>query len=405
MGCSVENSLVFLTGIRYAPAMILRQEHERREEEMLAPYAIKSGTGSGRHHPEEECPSRTCFQRDRDRIVHSEAFRRLEYKTQVFVNHEGDYYRTRLTHTLEVTQISRGLARTLGLNEDLAEAIALAHDLGHTPFGHRGEGSLNQLMAEHGGFEHNRQSYRVVTLLEKRYPNFPGLNLSIKVLEGIIGHASEYDEPQTTGLEIQPQYSSLEAQVVNVADEIAYMNHDLDDGLESGMLSAAGLDEVKLWHQTIGAVRKEYPNIPFKMAKHQTISRLIHLLVTDLQEETKRRIESRGISTTDDVAATKEPLVAFSDTTETKTKELKDYLFANLYRHFRVERMADKSNRILTALFDTYLKNPKVLPPSLERAIRTEGNAHRKICDYIAGMTDRFALSEYAKLFDPNEKV
>ena len=392
--------------MRYAAAMILRQEHERREAEILASYAVKSGTGSGRHYPEEECPFRTCFQRDRDRIVHSEAFRRLEYKTQVFVNHEGDYYRTRLTHTLEVAQISRGLARTLNLNEDLAEAIALAHDLGHTPFGHRGEASLNQLMAEHGGFEHNRQSYRVVTLLEKRYPNFPGLNLSIKVLEGIIGHATEYDRPEVGDLAAQsPSYPSLEAQVVNVADEIAYMNHDLDDGLESKMLNPTGLNEVRLWRETMGQVRKDYSDIPFKIAKHQTISRLIHLLVTDLQSETKGRLESKGITTAEEVYATKEPLVALSQTAEAQTKELKDYLFAHLYRHFRVERMADKSNRILAALFDTYLKNPKVLPPSLERAIRTEGDAHRKVCDYIAGMTDRFALSEYAKLFDPNEKV
>ena len=386
--------------------MITREEYESREEEMLAPYAAKSARSRGRVHKEPECEFRTCFARDRDRIVHCEAFRRLEYKTQVFVNHEGDYYRTRLTHTLEVAQISRGLARTLRLNEDLAEAIALAHDLGHTPFGHRGETALNELMANHGGFEHNRQSYRVVTLLERRYPDFPGLNLSAEVLEGLLKHAGEYDSPELGGLAVDmKRYPSLEAQVVNVADEIAYMNHDLDDGLESGMLKTADLDNVELWKRVNSEVSKDHPGIAPKMQKSQAIRRLIHLLVTDLQDETRRRIGELGIASTEDVAATAEPAVAFSDKMKVTTKGLKDFLFANLYRHFRVERMADKSNRILSALFNTYLNNPKVLPPSIERAIREEGHAERRVCDYIAGMTDRFALGEYAKLFDPDEKV
>lgn len=386
--------------------MITRQEYERREAEVLAPYAMRSMRSRGRVHPEEPCPYRACFQRDRDRIIHCEAFRRLEYKTQVFVNHEGDYYRTRLTHTLEVAQISRGLARTLGLNEDLAEAIALAHDLGHTPFGHRGETALNELMADHGGFEHNRQSYRVVTLLERRYPDFNGLNLSHEVLEGLLKHSSEYDSPDLKGITASdPRSPSLEAQVVNVADEIAYMNHDLDDGLESGMLSYEALDGVKLWRDTASKVRSEHPDVTNKILKYNAISRLIHLLVMDLQAETKLRLESNGIGSVDDVAKTDDPVVAFSDGMIPATKELKGFLFANLYRHYRVERMADKSNRILTALFKTYLDNPKVLPPSLERAIREEGDAPRKICDYMAGMTDRFALGEYAKLFDPGEKV
>jgi dGTPase len=386
--------------------MITREEYERIEAEVLAPYAMKSMGSRGRVHREEPCPYRTCFQRDRDRIIHSEAFRRLEYKTQVFVNHEGDYYRTRLTHTLEVAQISRGLARTLRLNEDLAEAIALAHDVGHTPFGHRGEAALNELMADHGGFEHNRQSYRVVTLLERRYPDFNGLNLSHEVLEGLLKHVSEYDSPDLKGLATSdPRSPSLEAQVVNVSDEIAYMNHDLDDGLESGMLSYDALDGVALWKDMASKVRSEHADIRPKILKYNTISRLIHLLVMDLQGEAKRRMERFGIKTVDDVARTEEPIVAFSEEMVPKTKELKEFLFANLYRHYRVERMADKSNRILAALFNTYLKNPKVLPPSLERAIREEGNAPRRICDYIAGMTDRFALGEYAKLFEPDEKV
>jgi len=386
--------------------MITREEYEVREAEALAPYAMKSSLSRGRVHPESPCPYRTCFQRDRDRIIHSEAFRRLEYKTQVFVNHEGDYYRTRLTHTLEVAQISRGLARTLRLNEDLAEAIALAHDVGHTPFGHRGETALNELMAEHGGFEHNRQSYRVVTLLERKYPGFNGLNLSHEVLEGLLKHSSEYDSPDLKGLTTSdPRSPSLEAQVVNVSDEIAYMNHDLDDGLESGMLSYDALDGVSLWRDMAAKVRAEAPDVRPKILKYNAISRLIHLLVMDLTGETKRRLREFRIEGADDVARTEEPVVAFSEGMLTTTKELKEFLFANLYRHYRVERMADKSNRILSALFNTYSQNPKVLPPSLERAIREEGNAPRKVCDYIAGMTDRFALGEYAKLFDPNEKV
>lgn len=386
--------------------MLSREELERHEHEYLAAYAVKSGESLGRKYKEPKCPFRTCFQRDRNRIIHSEAFRRLEYKTQVFVNHEGDYYRTRLTHTLEVAQISRGLARTLRLNEDLAEAIALAHDLGHTPFGHRGESTLNALMTDHGGFEHNRQSYRVVTLLERRYPDFAGLNLSIEVLEGIVKHESEYDNPDITDLDFHAKgFPSLEAQIVNVADEIAYINHDLDDGLESGMLELEELEHLKLWWEEFRKASKKYPNMKPKMAKHQTVRRLINLFVTDLLTETKRRLEKKKIKKLEDVAKHPESIVSFSKELTKHTKELKNYLFTNLYRHYRVERMADKANRILSTLFTTYLSNPKVLPPSLEKAIHKEGDAERKICDYIAGMTDRFALSEHAKLFDPNERV
>lgn len=386
--------------------MITREHYERREAESLAPYAMKSCDSRGRVHDEPPCSFRTCFQRDRDRIIHCEAFRRLEYKTQVFVNHEGDYYRTRLTHTLEVAQISRGIARTLGLNEDLAEAIALAHDLGHTPFGHRGETALNELMAEHGGFEHNRQSYRVVTLLERRYPGFCGLNLSHEVLDGLLKHASEYDAPDLKGLSLSgPHAAALEAQVVNVADEIAYMNHDLDDGLESGMLVADALEDVGLWRETASMVRKRHPQVGAKILKYNTISSLIHLLVTDLAAATMKRIRANRIDSVEAVMRSEQAIVAFSDDMVAATKQLKDFLFSHLYRHYRVERMADKSTRILTALFNTYLNNPKVLPPALEKAIREEGHAPRRICDYMAGMTDRYALGEYAKLFDPNEKV
>lgn len=386
--------------------MILREEYEKREEGLLAPYAVKSGKSRGRKYPEPPCPVRLAFQRDKDRIVHSGAFRRLEYKTQVFVNHEGDYYRTRLTHTLEVAGISRGLARTLRLNEDLAEAIALAHDLGHTPFGHRGEAVLSDLMASHGGFEHNRQSYRVVTLLERRYPDFPGLNLSIEVLEGIVKHTGEYDKPNIDDIDFETSiFPFLEAQIVNVADEIAYMNHDLDDGIESGMLDIDELDAVPLWRGTIAIARKDHGDMRPKMAKQQTIRRLINILVTDILAESKQRIDAGNVKKIEDIAKQERPLIGFSEEMAKRAKELKSYLFTNLYRHFRVERMADKSTRIIQTLFKTYLDNPAVLPPSLAKAIKTEGDGERKVCDYIAGMTDRYALSEYAKLFDPNERV
>lgn len=386
--------------------MLQRKEFEKREEDVLAPYAAKAARSLGRQHKEKECPFRSCFQRDRDRIIHCEAFRRLEYKTQVFVNHEGDYYRTRLTHTLEVAEIARGLARTLCLNEDLVEAIALAHDLGHTPFGHRGEATLNELMSDYGGFEHNRQSFRVVTYLEMRYPEFDGLNLSIEVLDGIVKHVGEYDEPDLEGISIIPHgFPSLEAQVVNVADEIAYMNHDLDDGLASGMLTTEHLRKVRLWSDTLGAVKKDYPHCSPKIARYQVIRRLINLFVTDLQGETKKRIENFRIKTRGDVTKHSEQIVAFSPKIKELTRELKDCLFTNLYHHYRVERMADKSTRIVTTLFNTYLNNSKVLPPTLHKIILRDKKPHRHICDYIAGMTDRYALSEYAKLFAPNERV
>ena len=384
--------------------MLSREEYERREKEVLAPYAARSAESRGREHNEKECPFRCAFQRDRDRIIHSEAFRRLEYKTQVFVNHEGDYYRTRLTHTLEVAQISRGVARTLRLNEDLAEAIALAHDLGHTPFGHAGETTLNRLMADEGGFEHNHQSFRVVTMLEHRYPEFAGLNLSHETLEGIVTHSGEYDKPDVQGFKTYG-YPTLEAQIINVVDEIAYMNHDLDDGLQSGMLTFEGLQAVPLWQETFSAVQKDFPDARPKIKKFQTIRRLIHLLVGDIQSETKKRIEDKKISSFDDVRERGENIVAFSDGMHKKTRELINYLFTNLYRHYRVVRMADKAERILEDLFDAYLKNSKILPPSLHAEIQKRDKPKRLVCDYIAGMTDRFALSEHRKLFDPEEKV
>lgn len=389
--------------------MLLRKDYELREKEILAPYAMLSNQSKGRVYKEEDCPFRTVFQRDKDRIVHSEAFRRLEYKTQVFVNHEGDYYRTRLTHTLEVAQISRGIARTLRLNEDLAEAIAMAHDLGHTPFGHAGEIVLNKIMKDEGGFEHNHQSFRVVTLFEHRYPDFPGLNLTFEVLEGIAKHSSEYDSPDMKNFKSDgfPTLGSqtLEAQIVNVADEIAYMNHDLDDGLQSGMLTYESLEKVPLWHDLFTAARKKSPRAPLKILKFRTISRLITLLVEDLQKETIKKIEKEKIRTIADVRSKGKNLVSFSAPMYKKTRVLIKHLFENLYRHCRVVRMADKADRILNNLFETYLKNPRILPKSLYEEVVKTGKAKRLICDYVAGMTDRFALLEHKKLFDPSEKV
>ena len=384
--------------------MLCREEYERREREILAPYAAPSAQSQGREHEEPECKYRSCFQRDRDRIIHSEAFRRLEYKTQVFVNHEGDYYRTRLTHTLEVAQISRGIARTLRLNEDLTEAIALAHDLGHTPFGHRGETVLNDLMAAHGGFEHNRQSFRVVTYLERRYPQFDGLNLTYEVREGIVKHTGAYDAPDVPSFQSQG-YPTLEAQIVNVSDQIAYMNHDLDDGLQSGMLTFELLEVVDLWQEVFSRVQRDFPRARPKMHKYQTIRRLIHVLITDLQEETGKRLKELGLTSLDDVRERGKEVVAHSKEMKAKITRLLDTLLVNLYQHYHVERMAQKSGRILRDLFHSYVENPKLLPPTLCKLIQEDGLAPLHVCDYVAGMTDRFALQEHAKLFDPKERV
>lgn len=383
--------------------MLMRKESETRESKQLAAYAVTAAASKGRQYPEPECEFRTCFQRDRDRIVHCSAFRRLEYKTQVFVNHEGDYYRTRLTHSLEVAQIARGIARTMRLNEDLAEVIALAHDLGHTPFGHSGEEVLNRLLKNHGGFEHNRQSFRIVTLLEHRYPAFTGLNLSIEALEGIAKHCSEYDNPTFESIRFDG-YSTIEAQIVNLADEIAYSNHDLDDGLQSGMLSFEGLASVKVWRTLYDQVVSDFPSVDAKVIKIQTIRRLIHRLIGDVLKETERRITDRKICSLEDVRQNGKALVGFSSEVQDQFMELKRYLFKNMYRHYRVERMAHKAETIIEDLFTTYCKNPRIVPPDAF-SDREELPLERKVADYIAGMTDRFALDEHAKLFDPHVKV
>jgi len=371
----------------------------------LAAYAAKSSLTLGRKYAEEFRDNRPAFERDRDRIIHCAAFRRLEYKTQVFVNHEGDYYRTRLTHTLEVAQIGRAIARTLRLNEDLTEALALAHDLGHTPFGHTGEAVLNHLMKDYGGFEHNLQSFRVVDSLEERYPGFNGLNLTWEVREGIIKHSTSYDAPLETARDFLPGVvPTIEAQLINFADEIAYNNHDIDDGLKSGYITFDMLDKVDLWRQVSSSVRTKYAGIDDRRLAYQTISALIGLQISDLCGMTKSNIEALGISTLDDLRRLNANVACFSDDISARNAELKRFLFGNLYRHHKVEKMRVKAELTLNRLFDTYLRFPNLLPPKHQSRIEIYG-LQRAVCDYIAGMTDRFALDEYRRLFEPYERI
>ena len=372
----------------------------------LAAYAAQSDSSRGRRYDELYKDDRPAYERDRDRIIHCAAFRRLEYKTQVFVNHEGDYYRTRLTHSLEVAQIGRGIARRLNLNEDLVEALALAHDLGHTPFGHTGEGVLDRLMTPYGGFEHNRQSLRIVEHLEERYPGFNGLNLTWEAREGIIKHASDYDIPDDSGFaEYCPGLRpTLEAQIIDLADEIAYNNHDIDDGLKAGYLKPEALMGITLWSETYARVRQKYPQLNEERQVLQTISHLIGHLIRDLVEQSRANIVAAGIATLDNVRAQKSNLVMFSKDTAARNKELKAFLYKNLYSHYKVERMRIKAERFLTILFENYLQNPTLLPVSYQEKYQEYGT-ERVICDYIAGMTDRYALDEYKRLFEPYERV
>ncbi len=379
-----------------------RERLEQIEEATLAPYGVKSGQSRGRVYPEEEHPYRTAFQRDRDRIIHTTAFRRLEYKTQVFVNYEGDYYRTRLTHTLEVAQIGRTIARALGANQDLTEAIALAHDLGHTPFGHSGEETLNDLMADKGGFDHNHQSLRIVESLEKRYPEFWGLNLTWELREGIIKHETEYDKGTAVGYEPEKE-ASLEAQIVNVADEIAYNSHDLDDGLRAGILDPDMLRGLTLWEELVEQLNLR--GAPFdELARHRLVRRLIGIEVTDVVRATSRRIEEHKLESAEDVRNLGQAIVQFSEEMRQKNREWKDFLLANFYRHYRLVRMAQKARGIITDLFNAYLQNPAQLPFRVDEGV-SEAKLARIVCDYIAGMTDRYAVQEHQKLFDPTVSV
>lgn len=383
--------------------MLKRRDLEKKED-LLAPYAQKSKSSRGRYYKEEEHGYRSCYQRDRDRIIYSTAFRRLEYKTQVFVNHEGDYYRTRLTHTLEVSQIAKSIARALGLNEDLVEAISLAHDLGHTPFGHSGEDALHEIMQDHGGFEHNSQGLRVVDYLEERYPEFPGLNLTYEVREGIIKHSTPFDRPRPAIPFEMKGSPLLEIQAVDIADEIAYDNHDLDDGITSGLIKEEDLHSIGLWRDKDREIKKKYPGIKGEVRKYQIISSIINSQVTDLISRTEANIKRFRIKRPGDVFNIPERIVVMSKEMQAKREPMREFLKEKLYKHYRVIRMSSKAHRFITSLFEVYLEKTEQLPPTTQARIRKE-DKYRVICDYIAGMTDRYALDEYKKFFEPYERV
>jgi dGTPase len=369
------------------------------EKSILAPYAARSSESRGRAYKEESHPYRSEFQRDRDRIIHCKAFRRLEYKTQVFINHEGDHYRTRLTHTIEVSQIARSIARALYLNEDLAEAISLAHDLGHTPFGHSGEREFNEILKDEGGFEHNRQTLRVVEKLEKRYEKFPGLNLTWETREGIIKHSPGY-YPEINDYS-PDELPSLEAQIISFADEIAYNNHDIDDGINSGLLEFNEIKKLGIWEMTLKSIGGEkFLPKDKKMILNLTTRSIINLLVTDLINNILQNIESLSIRTYHDVKAAPELIAGFSKEIDHANQDLKKLLNIKLYQHYKVVRMGIKMQKVIRELFQLYIEYPNALPEDHYKRIKTDG-LKQTISDYIAGMTDRFALEEHQKLTDP----
>jgi dGTPase len=365
----------------------------------LVPYAADPARSRGREHPEAQAPGRTDFQRDRDRIIHCTAFRRLEYKTQVFVNHEGDLFRTRLTHSLEVAQIGRAIARTLHLNEDLVEAVSLAHDLGHTPFGHAGQDALAECMQPYGGFEHNLQSLRVVDELEERYGAFNGLNLTFESREGILKHCSLENARKLGQLGerfLFRRQPSLEAQIANLADEIAYNNHDIDDGLRSQLISLEQLEAVPLFARHAAPVRAQFPGISERRMIHETVRRMINTLIVDLTEESSRRIVAAAPASIDDVRRSG-PLIAFSASLRAEADELKRFLHDHLYRHYRVMRMTTKAKRIVRELFAAFDDEPRLLP--VDHQARAAQDKARAIADYVAGMTDRYAIREHRRLY------
>jgi dGTPase len=374
-----------------------------REEEVLAPYAMRTRLSRGRRHSEETHPYRTLYQRDRDRIVHSTAFRRLMYKTQVLVNQTNDHHRTRLTHTLEVAQIGRTIARQLGLNEDLTEAIALAHDLGHPPFGHAGEEALDDCMRENGGFEHNQHGLRIVEYLESRYAGFPGLNLSWEVLESLARHSGRREAPEIQEFATGGQ-QLLEAQVVDAADSLAYDTHDLDDALSLALITAADLQEVEFWRKTEQDVRKRHKNLGPEAFQPTMVRALINWQVTDLLEHTRRRLRQQSIRSVEDVRHTAEPLAVPGPEVRALKAGLERFLHERVYRHYRVTRMACKGRRFLQLLFTEFCRRPEQLPPpSAQRA--GAGQTERAVCDYLAGMTDRSAQDEHLRLFQPYTNV
>lgn len=374
----------------------------------LAGYAVHPEQSRGRRYPEATPRFRSEFQRDRDRIVHSTAFRRLKYKTQVFISHEGDVFRNRLTHSLEVAQIARSVARALGLNEDLTEAIALAHDLGHTPFGHAGQQALNACLRDNGGFEHNLQSLRIVDLLEQRYAEFDGLNLCFETREGILKHCSQAAAAELGPVAerfLQDGQPSLEAQLTNLADEIAYNNHDIDDGLRSGLLTLEPLLTIELFHDCHAEVRHRYPDLETRRVQHETVRRMIDALVQDLIITSLRSIQEAGISDVQAVRVHPQPLIRFSPEMAQKTLALKRFLRQNLYHHHQVHRMMAKAQHILTDLFEAFTDDHRLLPERFQRHVQRlqatdPQGAARAIADYIAGMTDRHAIREHQRVFD-----
>ena len=382
-----------------------REELEDREKAMLAPYAMASGASRGRVYAEAEHPYRTAFQRDRDRVIHTTAFRRLEYKTQVFVYHEGDHYRNRLTHTIEVAQLVRSMARALGVNEDLTEAICLAHDLGHPAFGHRGEQTLNELMAGHGGFDHQKQTMRIVTLLEESDPEFPGLNLTYEVREGLVKHDTEYDVIDSSGYEPE-KAGTLECQLASLADEIAYNTADLEDGLRSGLLDPPDVRDLEIWRAVMNSLG-EMPDCRLNdRLRRRAIRRLIGIEITDAITTTAANVAGSGANSSEDIRSAGSNLAGFSPELLTMNEQLKAFLMQNFYRHPRLVRMSGKANRLLSELYRSYLAEPLQLPHEIQARIRRgPDSSERIICDYIAGMTDRYAILEHRKLFDPETPV
>ena len=386
---------------------ITRQELERREEGTLAPFAMHNNRSRGRVYPEDEHPYRTAYQRDRDRIVHTTAFRRLEYKTQVFVYSEGDHYRNRLTHSIEVAQIGRTLARALGCNEDLIEAICLAHDLGHPPFGHTGETTLHSLMQDNGGYDHQKQTYRILTELERRYPEHPGLNLTYEVREGVVKHDTSYDVVDARDY-CPDERGTLECQLSNLADEIAYNTSDLDDGLRAGILRPESVLELALARRVVASMGEDLGTIDLadELTRHRFIRRLVGTEVNDAIAATADSLQAQNVETLADLRALPGNVAWYSPELAAENQALKSFLYANFYRHYRVVRMASKADRIVRRLFDAFVTEPEQLPPATQQRAKTQpGGLYRAVCDYIAGMTDRFAVLEYKRLFDPDERV
>ncbi len=386
--------------------LLTRTELEDREAAWLAPYAMCAHNSRGRAWPEAEHAYRTAYQRDRDRIIHTTPFRRLEYKTQVFVYSEGDHYRNRLTHSIEVAQIGRTLARGLGCNEDLAEAICLAHDLGHPPFGHVGESALNELMRDHGGYDHQRQTLRIITELEQRYPDHPGLNLTYEVLEGVVKHDTDYDIVDASAYNPEER-GTLECQLANLADEIAYNTSDLDDGLRSAILepqAVAQLDIARAVLESLGEAANA--DLNDHLLRYRFIRRLVGMEVDDVLQATHARLGEAGIDSLAALRAAAANMAAYSPTMRARNEELKHFLFDGFYRHYRVVRMAVKAERLLRDLFTAYMDEPRQLAPDLQaRARSAPGGLARVVCDYIAGMTDRYAIQEHKRLFDVEDRA